>query len=72
MCTPMPPSAGGSLPSMDPYGKVVTAMLRPATLVLMGLASAAAIAHAIRQGVFGRGPDAWPGVFVFLLRRRAL
>ena len=46
MCTPMPPSAGGSLPAMDPYGKVVTAMLRPATLVLMGLASAAAIAHA--------------------------
>ncbi len=29
-----------------PYGKVVRAMLRPATLVLMGLASAAAIAHA--------------------------
>ena len=46
MCTPMPPSHGGSLPAMDPYGKVVTAMLRPATLVLMGLASAAAIAHA--------------------------
>ena len=46
MCTPMPPSAGGSLPAMDPYGKVVRAMLRPATLVLMGLASAAAIAHA--------------------------
>ena len=32
---------------MDPYGKVVTAMLKPATLVLMGLASAAAIAHAL-------------------------
>ena len=31
---------------MDPYGKVVRAMLRPATLVLMGLAAAAAIAHA--------------------------
>ena len=31
---------------MLPYGKVVRAMLRPATLVLMGLASAAAIAHA--------------------------
>ena len=46
MCTPMPPSAGGSLPAMYPYGKVVRAMLRPATLVLMGLASAAAIAHA--------------------------
>ena len=46
MCTPMPPSHGGSLPSMDPYGKVVRAMLKPATLVLMGLASAAAIAHA--------------------------
>ena len=40
-----PPTAG-SLPAMDPYGKVVRAMLRPATLVLMGLASAAAIAHA--------------------------
>ena len=47
MCTPMPPSHGGSLPSMDPYGKVVRAMLKPATLVLMGLASAAAIAHAL-------------------------
>ena len=46
MCTPMPPSAGGSLPAMYPSGKVVRAMLRPATLVLMGLASAAAIAHA--------------------------
>ena len=34
------------LPAMDPYGKVVRAMLRPATLVLVGLASAAAIAHA--------------------------
>ncbi len=33
--------------SIHPYGKVVTAMLRPATLVLMGLASAAAIAHAL-------------------------
>ena len=22
MCTPMPPFAGGSLPAMDPYGKV--------------------------------------------------
>ena len=33
-------------PTMQPYGKVVTAMLRPATLVLMGLASATAIAHA--------------------------
>ena len=44
MCTPMPPSAGGSLPAMDPSGKVVRAMLRPATLVLMGLASAAPLA----------------------------
>ena len=45
MCTPMPPSAGGSLPAMDPYGKVVTAMRRPA-LILAGAAAAAAIAHA--------------------------
>ena len=34
-------------PTWLPYGKVVRAMLRPATLVLMGLASAAAIAHAL-------------------------
>ena len=47
MCTPMPPSAGGSLPAMDPYGKVVTAMRRPA-LILAGAAAAAAIAHAFR------------------------
>ena len=46
MCTPMPPSHGGSLPSMDPYGKVVTAMRRPA-LILAGAAAAAAIAHAL-------------------------
>ena len=45
MCTPMPPSAGGSLPAMDPYGKVVTAMRRPA-LILAGAAAVAAIAHA--------------------------
>ncbi len=55
MCTPMPPSHGGSLPSMDPYGKVVRAMLKPATLVLMGLASAAAIAHAFRAPFPGPG-----------------
>ncbi len=47
MCTPMPPSHGGSLPSMDPYGKVVTAMRRPA-LILAGAAAAAAIVHAFR------------------------
>ena len=45
MCTPMPPSAGGSLPAMDPYGKVITAMRRPA-LILAGAAAVAAIAHA--------------------------
>ena len=45
MCTPMPPSAGGSLPAIDPYGKVVTAMRRPA-LILAGAAAVAAIAHA--------------------------
>ena len=48
MCTPMLPSPWGSLPPIDPSGKVVSAMLRPATLVLVGLASAAAIAHALR------------------------
>ena len=48
MCTPMPPSHGGSLPSIDPYGKVVRAMLKPATLVLVGLAAVAAVAHAFR------------------------
>ncbi len=35
-------------PTWLPYGKVDTAMRRPATLVLVGLASAAAIAHALR------------------------
>ena len=46
MCTAMPPPALGSLPTIDPYGKVVRAMRRPATLVLVGIASAAAVAHA--------------------------
>ena len=55
MCTPMPPSAGGSLPAMDPYGKGASAMLKPATLVLVGLASAAAIAHAFRAPFPGPG-----------------
>ena len=45
MCTPMPPSHGGSLPAMDPSGKGVTAMRRPA-LILAGAAAVAAIAHA--------------------------
>ena len=54
MCTPMPPSAGGSLPAMDPYGKVVTAMRRPA-LILAGAAAAAAIAHAFRAPFPGMG-----------------
>ena len=40
--------AAPELPSMDPYGKVVGAMLRPATLVLMGITSAAAIGHAFQ------------------------
>ena len=54
MCTPMPPSAGGSLPAMDPYGKVVTAMRRPA-LILAGAAAVAAIAHAFRAPFPGPG-----------------
>ena len=33
---------------MDPYGKVVTAMRRPATLVLEGLAAVAVIARVLR------------------------
>ena len=33
---------------MDPYGKVVTAMRRPATLVLGGLAAVAVIARVLR------------------------
>ena len=37
---------GGSLPSISPYRKVVRAMRRPATLVLVGLASAVAVGHA--------------------------
>ena len=45
--TPVP-SPRGSLPSIDPYGKVVTAMSRPATLVLGGLAAVAVIARALR------------------------
>ena len=55
MCTPMPPSHGGSLPSMYPSGKGVRAMLKPATLVLVGLASAAAIAQAFRAPFPGPG-----------------
>ena len=46
MCTAMPPPARGSLPTIDPYGKVVRAMRRPATLVLAGAAAVAAIGHA--------------------------
>ena len=42
---PCHPPHGGSLPAMDPYGKVVTAMRRPA-LILAGAAAVAAIAHA--------------------------
>ena len=40
---------------MYPYGKGVRAMLKPATLVLVGLASAAAIAHAFRAPFPGVG-----------------
>ncbi len=57
MCTAMPPPARGSLPTIDPYGKVVTAMRRPATLVLLGLASAAAIGHAFRAPFPGTGEN---------------
>ncbi len=45
----------GSLPSMDPYGKVDTAMRRPATLVLGGLAAVAVIARALRAPFPGPG-----------------
>ena len=45
--TPVP-SPRGSLPSIDPYGKVVTAMRWPTTLVLGGLAAVAVIARALR------------------------
>ena len=51
----LPPA--GSLPAMDPYGKVIGAMLRPATLVLVGLASAAAIAHAFWAPFPGSGEN---------------
>ena len=57
MCTHLPPSPAGSLPAMDPYGKVIGAMLRPATLVLVGLASAAAIAHAFWAPFPGSGEN---------------
>ena len=40
---------------MYPSGKGVSAMLKPATLVLVGLASAAAIAHAFRAPFSGPG-----------------
>ena len=40
---------------MDPSGKGASAMLKPATLVLVGLASAAAIAHAFRAPFPGPG-----------------
>ncbi len=40
---------------MDPYGKVVTAMRRPATLVLGGLAATAVIARAFRAPFPGPG-----------------
>ena len=49
----LPPA--GSLPAMYPYGKGASAMLKPATLVLVGLASAAAIAHAFRAPFPGMG-----------------
>ena len=40
---------------MYPSGKGASAMLKPATLVLVGLASAAAIAHAFRAPFPGPG-----------------
>ena len=54
------PVAGAVLGSTDvegsdPYGKGVSAMLKPVTLVLVGLASAAAIAHAFRAPFPGPG-----------------
>ena len=49
----LPPA--GSLPAMYPSGKGARAMLKPATLVLVGLASAAAIAHAFRAPFPGPG-----------------
>ena len=49
----LPPA--GSLPVIDPSGKGARAMLKPATLVLVGLASAAAIAHAFRAPFPGPG-----------------
>ena len=54
------PSIDASLPAMDPYGKVIGAMLRPATLVLVVLASAAAIAHAFWAPFPGSGEN--PGL----------
>ena len=53
MCMSMPPSAGGSLPAMDPYGKVVSAMMRLATLVLVDHPREvieAALAQVVRNG----------------------
>ena len=52
--------------AIDPSGKGASAMLKPATLVLVGLASAAAIAHAFRAPFPGMrrqpraGPDRLP------------
>ena len=57
MCTAMPTSARGSLPSIDPYGKVDSAMRRPATLLLAGAATVAAIAHAFRAPFPGSGEN---------------
>ena len=57
MCIPIVPSAAGSLPASSPSGKGASAMLKPATLVLVGLASAAAIAHAFRAPFPGVGSN---------------
>ena len=51
----LPPPSWGRSRAMYPSGKGARAMLRPATLVLVGLASAAAIAHAFRAPFPGMG-----------------
>ena len=38
MCTPMPPSAGGSLPTIDPCGKAVELLTQTASRIWAGIA----------------------------------
>ena len=56
MCTPMPPSPAGSLPTSNPSRKGYEPM-KPATLAVIGTALGASAGHALRAPFPGTGGD---------------